>query len=128
VTAPTHRVLLIDDDESIRMLLSLILERAGYEVFNAENGVEGLKVLESEPVDVILLDLMMPVMDGLRFLEEARGKSAIDTPILVLSGSINTHAGSIEDIVEAGATDVACKPIAAPDLIGRIEHLLGAGS
>ena len=118
------RVLLVDDDESIRYLISRILDRAGLEVSEAENGAHAFEVIESQAFDVILLDLVMPVMDGLHFLAEARGKRDIKTPILVLTASINAHAGSIDDILEAGASDVARKPIAAQELVSRIERLL----
>lgn len=77
------RVLVVDDDALIIKLLSITLESAGYTVLAARNGAEGLDIaLEKDP-DIILLDLMMPVMDGLTMLAELRKTSQI--PVIIIS-------------------------------------------
>ena len=118
-----ERLLLIDDDESIVRLLTLHLERGGYTVLHTENGEDGLKLLSSQDVDAVILDLMMPVMDGLRFLDIARNQRNMEMPILVLTGTVNASAGSRDEIVAAGATDVVYKPISAQELLKRIREL-----
>jgi DNA-binding response OmpR family regulator len=117
------RLLLIDDDESIVKLLTLHLERSGYTVLHAENGEEGLKLLSSRDVDAVILDLMMPVMDGLRFLDIARNQRGMELPILVLTGTVNSSTGTRDEVIAAGATDVAYKPINAQELLRRVKEL-----
>jgi len=64
------RILVIDDDESIRFLLRTVLEIQGYDVVEAENGYEGLLCYQAEPADVVITDILMPVMDGLAMMTE----------------------------------------------------------
>ena len=88
-TMSKKRVLVIDDDEEVISLITTIAELEGYEVKAARNGAEGLAMLREGQFhpDLILLDLMMPVMDGWTFSREARRTdSARETPIVVLSG------------------------------------------
>jgi len=118
---PTRRVLLVDDDPSTRRLLSVHLQKAGYAVLQAEHGLAGLAVLDQEPVDLIVLDLMMPVMDGLRFLHELRETRRIDLPVLVLTATATSSGdGSEQDILAIGATRVAYKPIKAQELLALL--------
>lgn len=78
------RVLLVEDDEPIRHLMRRTLEQAGHIVVEATNGAEGLEQLERHRPDIVILDLMMPVMDGFSFLERARKQAAFkDLPIVV---------------------------------------------
>ncbi len=82
-----RRILLIDDDEDIRTLIALVLEEEGYEVLCAENGINGLHALPSFSPHVILLDIMMPGMDGFEVLERIRALPAyLTTPVIVQSG------------------------------------------
>jgi len=111
-------ILCIDDEEMIRMMISDFLEDSGYTVFTAENGLSGLELLRENHPDLILVDLMMPEMDGLEFLSRAV-KESPDTPIIVISGT-----GAIQDVVEAvrrGAWDYLSKPI--QDLV-VLEHVV----
>jgi len=82
-----QKILIIDDDEAIRTALQLVLENEGYRVFIAENGQEGLELLENIPrPDVILLDLMMPVLDGWEFLElRKKDLKLASIPVVVIS-------------------------------------------
>ena len=75
------RILVVDDEPLIVKLLKHNLEKSGYEVLAAGNGREGLEVLEKEPVDVVLLDIMMPEMDG---MEALRRIKASERPVLVI--------------------------------------------
>ncbi len=101
-------ILTIDDEIVIRESIKAYLEDSSYRVLEADNGRTGLKVFESEHVDLILVDLRMPVMDGLEFLSEVK-KQAQGIPIIVISGT-----GDISDVVDAlrlGAWDYQLKPI-----------------
>src|SRR5665213_2298020 len=81
------KILVVDDDLGCRRLTTRILSSFGYTSIMAGNGVEALDVLRHEDVDLILLDLMMPEMDGLSFMRVMRGESRWDgVPVLVLSG------------------------------------------
>jgi DNA-binding NtrC family response regulator len=80
------KILIIDDEQGIRDLLDTLLRRKGYDVVVAENGREGLKVFRREHPDVVVLDLKMPVMDGLTVLQELRTLDP-HKPVIVLTGA-----------------------------------------
>ena len=84
------RILVVDDDPSILELLSIVLEMAGYEVLTAGDGAQAVSLLQNlvpeSLVDVIMVDLMMPVMDGLRFMRWLRAEQKSTVPVLVLTG------------------------------------------
>jgi PAS domain S-box-containing protein len=106
------KVLVIDDEELIRLNFSCCLEDADYQVITAADGVEGLALFCSEQPDIVLTDLRMPKMDGVAFIEQARLINA-DIPLIVISG-----AGTVHDAVEAirrGAWDYLTKPVQHPD-------------
>ncbi|NLV97478.1 MAG: response regulator [Desulfovibrionales bacterium] len=101
-------ILIIDDDEAVRLSLRYFLEDFGYEVVQARDGQEGLEVVHAQSPDLVLTDLRMPNMDGLEVLAEVT-RSVPDIPIVIISG-----AGDIRDVVEAlrlGAWDYLLKPI-----------------
>jgi DNA-binding NtrC family response regulator len=80
------KILIIDDEQGIRDLLDTLLRRKGYDVVVAENGREGLKVFRRERPDVVVLDLKMPVMDGLTVLQEIRTLDPTK-PVIILTGA-----------------------------------------
>ena len=67
------RILVVDDDKAVRLLLRVVLERRGHSVVEAENGDEGLRYYRAEPADLVIVDIQMPVMDGLQMIKELRG-------------------------------------------------------
>ncbi|RMD78645.1 MAG: response regulator [Lentisphaerae bacterium] len=79
-------ILIVDDDPVFQTMHRLLLERAGYRVLSAMNGQEGIDTLQREEVDVILLDLVMPVMDGCTFLRTFQGLFTRPIPILIVTG------------------------------------------
>src|ERR1051326_3292432 len=80
------RILVADDEESVRQLLQIVLQHEGYEVVLATNGAEALLAAHNNPPDLILLDWMMPVLDGLSVLKQLRKEAATrDIPILMLT-------------------------------------------
>ncbi len=115
------RILVADDDETVRATLERRLYDGGYEPLLAANGAEALEVLDRKHVDLILLDLGMPVLDGFALLDQLR-RGGLDTPILVLS----SHQG-LEDKKRAfnlGADDYVVKPADGEELLLRINALL----
>lgn len=118
-----HKVLTIDDEESVRDLLTSILVEAGYDVITASNGTEGLKISTEEKVDLIILDLVMPGFNGFQVCERLRANNATKTtPILVLTGLAGTE--EMEMALNAGADDFVTKPIRMKELLARVKSLL----
>jgi CheY-like chemotaxis protein len=118
------RVLLVEDDGMVRRLLATILENNGYRVIQAENGSEALKCIDSDSVDAIVLDLLMPVMDGLKFLHELRSARNLDIPVLVLTASLKPSSDDERRVLDAGANCVARKPVKAPELLKLLQQIL----
>ena len=110
------KILIVEDEANIRELLRLYLEREGYTVLEAENGVEGIKKWKSDKPDMLLLDVMMPVMDGWAVCREIRAES--DVPIIMLTAKGETaDRGSG---LEMGADDYIVKPLEMPEVIARV--------
>lgn len=110
------KILIVEDEANIRELLRLYLEREGYTVLEAENGVEGIKKWKSDKPDMLLLDVMMPVMDGWAVCREIRAES--DVPIIVLTAKGET-ADRVSGL-EMGADDYIVKPLEMPEVIARV--------
>ena len=110
------KILIVEDEANIRELLRLYMEREGYAVIEAENGVEGIKQWKSEKPDMILLDVMMPVMDGWAVCKEIRAES--DVPIIMLTAKGET-ADRVSGL-EMGADDYIVKPLEMPEVIARV--------
>ena len=110
------KILIVEDEANIRELLRLYLEREGYTVFEAENGVEGIKKWKSDKPDMLLLDVMMPVMDGWAVCREIRAES--DVPIIMLTAKGET-ADRVSGL-EMGADDYIVKPLEMPEVIARV--------
>ena len=110
------KILIVEDEANIRELLCLYLEREGYTVLEAENGVEGIKKWKSDKPDLVLLDVMMPVMDGWEVCREIRAES--DVPIIMLTAKGET-ADRVSGL-EMGADDYIVKPLEMPEVIARV--------
>lgn len=110
------KILIVEDEANIRELLRLYLEREGYTVLEAENGVEGIKKWKSDKPDMLLLDVMMPVMDGWAVCREIRAES--DVPIIMLTAKGET-ADRVSGL-EMGADDYIVKPLEVPEVIARV--------
>ncbi len=110
------KILIVEDEANIRELLRLYLEREGYTVLEAENGVEGIKKWKSDKPDMLLLDVMMPVMDGWAVCKEIRMES--DVPIIMLTAKGET-ADRVSGL-EMGADDYIVKPLEMPEVIARV--------
>jgi DNA-binding response OmpR family regulator len=115
------RILVVDDDPDIRELLFTALEDEGYEVVPAGNGQEALAVVRTFRPDVIVLDLMMPVMDGWQFANELRAMDE-DIPLVLLSAArdLRTHAKNLD------AADIIEKPFDLSELLPKIARVASA--
>lgn len=114
------KILIVEDEANIRELLRLYLEREGYTVLEAENGVEGIKKWKSDKPDMLLLDVMMPVMDGWAVCREIRAES--DVPIIMLTAKGET-ADRVSGL-EMGADDYIVKPFEVKELLARVHAVL----
>jgi len=118
-----EKILIVDDDDSIVKLAVHILESEGYEIFSASNGLQALKKVEAENPDLIILDIMLPGIDGFDLCERLRaGLGTSFIPILILSSK-----GREEDkrvATQNGAGAYLTKPIDASDLIDKVGELL----
>lgn len=110
-----RRILVVDDGAVDRRLMDLYLKRAGFDVAVARHGVEAQEAMAKEPPDMILLDLMMPVMDGMKFLRWLRQEAHNDTPVFVLTAAVEDNAA--ERALAAGANQVLHKPVDAAELL-----------
>ena len=114
------RILLVEDDPSIREVTAIGLSAAGFAVTTAADGIDGLERFRTEPVDLVLLDIMLPRLDGYEVCRQIRKTSTV--PVVML-----TARGDTMDVVvglEAGADDYVRKPFDLPELIARIRAAL----
>lgn len=117
------RILVVDDEELNRILLSANLQQSGYSVETAEDGQQALDLLRAQPFDAVLLDLVMPRMDGYQVLAEMKRDAALRrTPVIVISSTDEME--SIVRCIEMGATDYLTKPFDPVLLYARIRGSL----
>ena len=124
-----QKILVVDDDPDILDALTMILESQGYQVVTARDGIEGLANLKAEKPDLMILDLLMPKMDGFavcKELQDPRWSKYRDIPILILS-SVREEASrrryELETGLELGVADYVEKPISPDVLLERVEKL-----
>lgn len=113
-------ILLVDDEENIRNLLGAYLKKDGYNVFHSDNGIEALKVLNKEYIHLVVLDIMMPKMDGFETIKHIRSKW--DIPVIMLSAKAED-----EDKLFAlgfGADNYETKPFSPKVLVAKIKALI----
>ncbi len=117
------RIAVIDDEESVRRLLQLVLELEEHEVLLAEDGVQGLDMIRREHPDLIVLDVMMPSMDGLTMLKQLHaGEKAHGIPVLVLTAA-TLRAVAVE-LLGSGADQVMTKPFDPANVVMAVNDLL----
>ena len=117
------RVLVVEDDPSVRGLLHTLLSAEGYEVATASDGLAGLVKAASQPPALVLLDLMMPDLGGVRVLEEMRDDpELVDIPVIVVTGKIDAVPGMRELL---GDDNVFLKPFAVSELLTRVGEVTG---
>ena len=119
-----RRILVVDDDKTNLRITQLNLSQYGYDVFVAVTGMEAINLLRQEEVDLILIDIEMPIMNGMKTLEMIRKKPGMSRiPVVFLTASADS-----ETVIEAcrlEAADYVVKPYIPRDLYNRIEKILG---
>jgi diguanylate cyclase (GGDEF)-like protein len=119
-------ILIVEDDDSLRRVLRIQLEAAGYEITEAENGLRALEILESETPDLVLLDVMMPEMDGYTACKKIREQRRLaQLPIIFLTAK-DAPESRIMSLGE-GANDYMTKPYDRKELLLRVRNLIGWG-
>jgi len=136
-----RRILVVDDNRSLVRVIERLLQKAGYEVYTAFDGLEGLhKALGGKP-DLIILDIMMPKMDGYEVCRRLKGNLyTADIPVLMLTrkGKVDgprvknayLHEVGVQERIrgfEVGAVEFLSKPVTAKELLARVESLLWLG-
>ena len=120
------RVLVVDDEPNIVMSLRFLMEREGLEVEVAPTGEAALQALERAPADLVLLDVMMPEIDGFEVCQRIRANPAwAKTPVIMLTAKgrdVERDKGRA-----LGADDYITKPFSTRELVARIKQMLGAG-
>lgn len=116
-------ILLVDDDPDILQMISYNVEKEGYTVYTAADGEEGIKLAEKVKPDLVLLDVMMPKMDGIEVCQIIRENSNIEQPVIAFLTSRSEDYSQIAGF-KAGGDDYITKPIRPRVLISRIEALL----
>lgn len=111
------RILVVDDEQEIADLLELYLISDGYQVIKSEDALEGLAIMEREKIDLVLLDIMMPKMDGYEVCKKIREKK--NTPIIMLTA----RAEELDKVLglELGADDYVTKPFGVRELMARVK-------
>jgi len=117
------KVLLVDDELDILEFLSYNLEKEGYKVYTAKNGVEAIKVAEKKTPHLIILDVMMPEMDGIAACEELRKIPSLSSTVIAFLTARGEDYSQIAGF-EAGADDYITKPVRPKVLISRVKALL----
>ncbi len=117
------RILVIEDEEDILNLLQINLESAGYQVFSADNGYDGLKMAREKSPDLILLDLMLPQMDGLEVCRRLKSDEKLKKIMIIM---LTAKSEEIDRVVgfELGADDYVIKPFSIRELLLRVRAVL----
>jgi CheY-like chemotaxis protein len=117
----SRNVLVVDDDTNTRLLVKVNLEQKGYRVADRANGPDAMRYLENEQPDVIILDLLMPGMNGLDLISWVRRRQ--NTPILVITAHSDKHELR-EQALLAGANNYMIKPFRRDDLVSTVAQLI----
>ena len=116
------RVLVVEDSISLASMITAVITHAEHNVAHAENGEVALKLLNEVEFNLIMLDLMMPVMDGKEFLQYLRTELKLTIPVIVYTGSQDKDIK--QELIDIGANEVVFKPLGAQKLMGLIqEHI-----
>jgi two-component system alkaline phosphatase synthesis response regulator PhoP len=121
----SKKILVVDDEPTALRLAKFILERAGFQVISAVNGIEAVKKAIEEKPDLVILDVMMPGMDGYDVCRQIRKDLALVTaPVLMLTAQARDE--DRDEAMKAGATDYLSKPVDPSAFLSRVKSMLGA--
>ena len=120
-----NHVLVVEDDKEIREGVEIYLKSQGYEVFQAADGAEGLDVIEREDIHLAIVDIMMPVMDGLEATRQIRTLNRKDTKeIPIIAMTANAFQDDIRDCIDAGMNAHIAKPIDSKKIEDTLQFVL----
>jgi DNA-binding response OmpR family regulator len=122
-TAPKPKVLIIDDDPSLRRLVQVVFDRDGFETFLANEGSEGIRLALTNPPNIIILDIMMEGLHGFEVCKMLRANSSLRrTAIIIISGK--SYKPDIDKAIELGADSYVVKPFSPKDLLEiAVKHM-----
>jgi DNA-binding response OmpR family regulator len=121
IDQPGHKILVVDDDPDISMMLKLMLEYKGYSVTNLEKAEDSLKALEDEDISMVIIDMLLSGISGTDICRQIRqNQKTAAFPILMISA----HPNAKEICLEAGADDFISKPFDMHDILSRISTLV----
>jgi CheY-like chemotaxis protein len=134
MAAPGHRsqpwgagmkkILIVDDSRTALLMSEMILKRYPFEIVTASNGEEALAMIADEPPDLILMDILMPGMDGLEVVKRLRkDKENLDIPVIMVTTQSNAEV--VEQSYLLGCSDYITKPLSSAELLAKIRSLLG---
>jgi len=117
-------ILIVDDDEGIRVVLAHVLEKEGFQVRQAVNGEDVLRAVRDKPADLIILDLMIPRYGGFEILRHLQKEGFAKIPIIVITGRYSDR--SIAELImqESNVADFMEKPLKLPALLGAVHRVL----
>ena len=120
----SKRILVIEDDQQLRRLIRTFLQFEGYEVVEAQDGLQGFEIFQTQPIDLVILDMIMPVKDGMETLMDLRVKSP-DLGIIVMSGGDGTGPEPyLEIATRFGASRILPKPFGRHGLIRAVQKTI----
>ncbi len=123
-TARTPVILVADDEEDLRELVAYRLTRSGYEVIAAEDGLQALSLAREQPPDLMVLDVMMPRLDGYELTRRLRAEEALRAvPVILLTA--RSQESDVSRGFEVGADDYLKKPFSPDELVARVRAVLG---
>jgi CheY-like chemotaxis protein len=119
-----RKILIVDDDPIVHLLYKKHLEREGFELLMARNGVEALTVVGQTKPDLILMDVMMPGKDGLTALRELKQNQATrDIPVIVMTATVSEYNTSAQEAKIAGAEVLLTKPLSPAKLVEEVRRI-----
>lgn len=122
--APRKKILLVDDSATTHMWIKMILNKSAYDMVSARDGQEGVEMAMREKPDLILMDVVMPRMDGFEATRALRSASSTShTPVIMVT--TRAEARNIETGFESGCSDYITKPINNVELLSKIQNFLG---
>jgi CheY-like chemotaxis protein len=118
------RILIIDDEPQIRSMLRLMLERVGYEIAEAPDGIEGIRRYRENPADLIITDLIMPNKDGIGMIIDLKKEFPKVKIIAMSGGGVNRPEGYLDGAKKLGATRTLTKPIDRDEMLKAVKETL----
>ncbi len=119
-----NTILVVEDDEMLRTLLNRLLTQAGFNVLTAVDGIEGLKMIQTSPPDLVVLDVMMPRMDGLTMLKELRKEKKFDSVRVIMLSSLNESEPKIQSFAHQVDDYLVKTNIDAAEVVEKVKKVL----